>query len=276
MPSWIDYARAEGVTLRIGVTTTGLVTRGVCGGAAQGGEAGRLVPVDGSRTRIVSSTSGTAAGTVQSNLDVGTCHNLMQGLETMRQALSSPLITSSDDPRTPQPNDGNRGLLRASARLAIVVVADEDDHSGFDPETYAQFVQALKGPGMAHRAALHAVVPTDTSCSTAGPPGPRLQYVARQTGGTVTNICRSDYNALLTRLISRASGPQADFQLSATPLDPAAIRVRVAGRTIDPALWQYDPSTNSVVFRPEAIPTPGQRVEVRYRAVCAGGVPPSP
>ncbi len=82
---------------------------------------------------------------------MGLCHNLVQGLETTRQALSSPLVDSQDDPRTPQSNDGNLGLLRPAARLAVVVLADEDDHSGFPTDSYIQFLQSIKGPGMSHR-----------------------------------------------------------------------------------------------------------------------------
>ncbi|MGZ3457562.1 MAG: choice-of-anchor D domain-containing protein, partial [Archangium sp.] len=175
LPGWVERAKQAGVDLRLGVTSTGLATRTpMCTGPSEGGDAGRLIPVDGHRARAISSTSPTAAQTVQANIDdVGLCHNLVQGLETMRQGLSSPLATSADDPRTPLPNDGNLGFLRPTARLAVVVLSDEDDHSGFEPESYIQFLQALKGTGMAHRTQLYALVPTDNRCTTAGPPGPR-------------------------------------------------------------------------------------------------------
>jgi hypothetical protein len=271
LPGWVERALQAGVDLRIGVTTTGLAPRAsVCGGAAAGGEAGRLVPVEGTRPRAISSTSPTAVATVQANLDdVGLCHNLVQGLETMRQALSSPLATSMDDPRTPLPNDGNLGFLRTTARLAVVVVSDEDDHSGFDAESYVQFLQTLKGTGMSHRSQLYALVPTDGRCTTAGNPGPRFSTVARRTGGAVESICRGDYGPFLDKLLQRADGPQADFALSATPNGTEEMSVRVQGRRLAETQWTYNPSRNAVIFQTEAVPKTGQNIEIRYRSACA-------
>ena len=128
------------------------------------------------------------------------------------------------------PNDGNLGFLRPTARLAVVVVSDEDDHSGFDPESYMQFLQAVKGTGMAHRTQLYALVPTDSRCTTAGGPGPRFSSVAQRTGGAVGSICTGDYGPFLDKLLQRAGEPQADFSLSATPNGTAEMSVRVQGQ----------------------------------------------
>jgi len=200
---------------------------------------------------------------------VGLCHNLVQGLETMRQALSSPLIDSRDDARTPQPNDGNFGFLRAAARAAVVVLADEDDHSGFSAESYVQFVQTLKGTGSSHRSSLYALVPTDGRCTTAGSAAPRFSAVAQRTGGAVESICVGDYGSFLDGIVRRADGPQADFALTQTPQSTAEMTVRVAGQVVDSSRWTYDAAQNRVVFNADAIPTSGQVVEVRYRSVCA-------
>jgi hypothetical protein len=275
MPGWLEHARTEGVDLRVGVTTTGLVPRGAyCGGSAQGGEAGRLLPVDGSRARVVGGGTAGAAPAIQANMSVGLCHNLVQGLETLRQGLSSPLVDSQDDPRTPQPNDGNAGLVRPPARLAVVVVSDEDDHSGFATDSYIQFLQALKGPGMSHRSQLYALVPTGTGCSTASEDAPRFSAVARATGGAVGSVCQGDYQPFLSQLIGRAGEPQADFPLTATPSGTAELSVQVQGRTVDPSLWQYDATRNALVFRPGAVPRTGENIQIRYRSVCRA--PPAP
>ncbi|OJH42073.1 choice-of-anchor D domain-containing protein [Cystobacter ferrugineus] len=271
MPGWLERARQAGVDVRIGVTSTGLSTRSpACANATAGGDAGRLVPADGSLPRTLSSSSATAAQGVQANIDaLGLCHNLVQGLETMRQGLSSPLATSADDPRTPLPNDGNLGFLRATARLAVVVVSDEDDHSGFDPESYVQFLQALKGTGMAHRSQMYALVPTDARCTTAGGPGTRFSTVAQRTGGAVDSICQSDYGPFLDNLLQRAGGPQADFPLTAMPNGLAEMSVRVGGTTVGVDKWTYDTKHNTLVFKDGAVPVTGQTIEVRYRSVCA-------
>jgi hypothetical protein len=269
LPGWLEHAQREGVDVRVGITSTGLAPRAVCGGASQGGDGGRLLPLDRSRPHVVSGTAANAAQTLQSNVNVGLCHNLVQGLETARQALSSPLVDSLDDPRTPQPNDGNAGLLRSTARLAVVALADEDDHSGFPADSYTQFFQSLKGPGMSHRTQFYALVPTDTTrCTTAGGPGERFRTVALATGGSVASVCEGSYQSFLERLIFRAGDPQADFPLSSTPDGVSQMAVRVQGRTVDPALWHYDASRNAIVFQPTAVPRTGESIQIRYRSVC--------
>jgi hypothetical protein len=274
IPGFIAQARSRGVDVRIGVTTTGLVPRsGTCPGGASGGEAGRLFPVNGSRERVVSSADGSAVSDAQANLEVGICHNLVQGLETMRQALSSPLVDRADDPRTVEPNDGNLGFLRDEARLAVVLLADEDDHSGFNPDSYIQFLQTFKGPGMGHRVTMHAIVPTDPACKTAGAPGPRFAEVARSTGGEVVNVCRSSYQDLLDDLAFRAAGLQREFRLGAEPVDTTEMVVEIDGRVLDEAAWWFDSTRNMVVIEPRAVPQPGQSVTVRYRAVCGAPLP---
>ncbi|MHB8873095.1 MAG: choice-of-anchor D domain-containing protein [Myxococcaceae bacterium] len=271
IPGWIQAAVQRGVDLRAGVTTTGLVPKDPsCPGGAMGGEAGRLFRVDGSNPRLVSSAWPTAAGLLQRNLEVGTCHNLVQGLETMRAALSPPLVDSADDPRTPLPDDGNLGLLRSTARLAVVFLADEDDHSGFDPQSYVTFLRTLKGPGMAHRTSAQAIVPTDPGCVTAGPPGPRFSSVAAGTGGEALSVCAPSYGALLGKLITRAAGPQADFLLAAVPSSTTEIVVTVDGVASPPGAWRFDAPTRSIVFAPGSVPLPGQTVRVQYRSVCPG------
>jgi hypothetical protein len=268
VPGWLGTAQTDGVDLRVGVTTTGLVPHGTCPGGVNGGEAGRLFPVDYSNPRVVGGADPNAANLISSNLHVGDCHYLPQGLEAMRQALTPPLSSSADDPRTPQPNDGNLGFVRPTARLAVVLLADEDDRSGFDPESYAQLLEALKGQGMGYRVSFSAIVPTDTACSTAGPPGPRYAAVATGTGGQVFSICRGSYGSLLESLLNRAAAPQLDFPLSAKPDLTQRMLVAINSVTVAGTLWGYYAPTNSVVFDPSSRPVPGDTITVDYQARC--------
>jgi hypothetical protein len=259
------------VDLNVGVTSTGLFARVLgtqCPGGARGGEAGRLFPIDHARPRLISSTRSDAVTMIQQNLGVGTCHNLMQGLEATRAALSPPLIDHAKDPRTPDPDDGNLGLLRAPARLAVVALADEDDHSGFDPISYWQFIRSIKGADMAHRSSFSAIVPTDSSCVTAGSPGPRFSSVARETGGLVLSVCSSDYSPVLEQITTLAAGPQREFRLSARPVSEAQITVTVDGQVWDRPRWSYDGAANSILFASGSVPAAGQRIQARYRAAC--------
>ncbi len=269
VPGLLQEARARGLDLQVGVTSTGLVPAGAaCPGGAQGGEAGRLVPVDGSRPRILAGGSPDAAAQLDEALQLGTCHSLVQPLEAMRSALSAPLSTSVDDPRTAAPADGNLGFLRPGARLAVVLVADEDDHSGADAETYVQFLQALKGPGMGYRVSAWSLAPSGGGCRTAGPSAPRLRAVAERTGGLAGDVCDGSYGGMLSTLLSTAAGLQRTFPLAQVPEDPAALVVTVAGRAVPPGDWRYDAAQQAVVLTAAATPAVGEQLTVSYQAVC--------
>jgi hypothetical protein len=268
LPGFMAKARDVGLDLHAGVTTTGLVPRSsACPGGAEGGEAGRLFPVDGSRQRIVGGTDSASAAVLDANLRAGICHNLVQGLETMRSALSPPIVDRVDDPFTPQPNDGNLGFARDTARLAVVFLSDEDDHSGFDPDSYTRFLETFKGSGMSQRTTAYAIVPTDaSSCTTAGAPGPRFSSVATATGGEVLNVCASRYDGLLDSLAAKAAGLQTEFRLTQPAEGTADMTVAVDGAAAGG--WTYDPARNAVDFTGAAVPRPGQVVTVHYRASC--------
>ena len=150
----------------------------------------------------------------------------------------------------------------------MVFVSDEDDHSGFDPVSYVQLLQALKGPGSSQRTSAYAIVPTDAGCRTAGAPGPRFAQVAHETGGQVLNVCAGDYASLLDPIAQRAAGAQRDFRLAQKPVSQAEITVKVNGHAQGTDAWRFDAGSNSVVFNAAAVPVSGQTVEVRYRSIC--------
>jgi hypothetical protein len=274
IPTWLANTQAAGLDIHVGVTTTGLTPMGpACPGGAEGGEAGRLFPVDGSQPRIVTSQTPAAAQVIQENLAVGTCHDLVQGLETMREALSSPLVDHPDDPLQPEPNaEGNLGFLRDTARLAIIALSDEDDHSGFDPVTYSQFVSSLKGPNQGQLVSFSAIVPLNTACRTSGPPGPRFTSVAEATGGVVEDVCDASYENTLNTVTGQAQALQSAFHLTAVPRNPAAIQVVVAGVPQNGGAYYYAAENNSVIFNAGTVPQPGQEIDISYEASC----PPAP
>ncbi len=269
LPGYFARATAAGVQLRVGVTSTGLVRRETCAGGAAGAESGRLVPVDSRRARWVDAASPGAAAIAGANVRLGDCHYLVQGLEAMRMALTPPLSDHEDDPRTAQPADGNLGFIRGAAQLSVVVLADEDDRSGFDPVGYAELIDSLKGPSATQRTRLDAWVPTDSSCPTAGPDAPRFAEVAHRTGGEVHSVCTADFGPLLDGLLAPARGLQRRFQLTAAPNVADGFRVSVAGSAVpEGSGFHYDAPSNSIVLEQPHVPRPGEQVVVTYRSRC--------
>ncbi|HZA13227.1 MAG TPA: choice-of-anchor D domain-containing protein, partial [Myxococcaceae bacterium] len=265
IPSFISEAQARGVDLHIAVTTTGVdPASATCPGGASGAEAGRFFPVDHARSRMLTLQTPDVVSTLQANVQVGQCAFVEQGFEAMRRALSSPLVDSSDDPRTPQPADGNAGFLRPEAALAVVFVGDEDDHSPDEVDAYVRWLRALKGSNQPQRSTLYAIAPTATSCATAGGTGTRYMDAATQTGGEVLSACAGDYAPLLQQVARKAFSPQDRFALSATP-EPGSVQLIVDG-VEQGSGWYFDPASNQVVF--SSLPGAGARIEVRYRRAC--------
>ena len=264
IPSFVTTALSKGVDLRVAVTTTGVdPANPACPGGADGGEAGRFFPADGSNQRILSNATPNLSGELQQNVQVGLCTYVEEGLEAMRRALSDPLVSSADDPRTPLPSDGNLGFLREEAALAVVFVGDEDDNSADDVGTYVRFLQSKKGLAQPQRAVIYAIAPTAAQCPTAGGIGTRYAEAATRTGGAVLSVCAPDYGPLLQDVANKAFSPQTRFPLSATPAG-GSISVTVNGAGVSG--WSYDPAGNAVVFA--TAPAPGARVAVSYRRTC--------
>ncbi|MFL5347318.1 MAG: choice-of-anchor D domain-containing protein [Hyalangium sp.] len=265
LPSFVNTALDKSVDLHVAVTTTGINPESnSCPGGAQGGEAGRLFPVDGSSPRLLTNQTPNLIAKLQNNSQVGLCASVEQGFEAVRRALSDPLVAGADDPRTPQPNDGNAGFLRSEAALVVVFVGDEDDHSPDSVDTYVRFFRAKKGEFQPQRMTLYAIAPTAAACPTAGGTGTRYAEAATRTGGEVLSVCAPDYAPLLRNVANKAFSPQDRFPLSELP-DAGTVAVRINGAAVTSG-WSYDAATNSVVF--SASPAAGAKVEISYRRAC--------
>jgi hypothetical protein len=270
--AFLSAANQASVDYRIGVTTTGLDPSpggwSECPGGAQGGENGRLFPVDGSQPRIITPSTPNAAGVFASNTRVGVCHWNEQGLDAAHRALSDPLLYQQDDPRTAAASDGNGGFLREEAKLAIIFLSDEEDFSSQPVSFYETYFLALKGNDRA-KLSINAIVgPSDLStCPTASSSGNRYIQLALATGGTVESICTPNWAASLQKLSESAFGLNRKFPLSEEPADPTLIVVDVNGVRVTTG-WRYDAGTNAVLFDREAAPQAGAMVEVTYPLGC--------
>ncbi|MFB1484334.1 choice-of-anchor D domain-containing protein [Corallococcus sp. RDP092CA] len=270
--AFLSSATAAQVDYRIGVTTTGLDPSpggwSECPGGALGGENGRLFPVDGSSPRIITPDTPNAPGVFAINTHVGVCHWNEQGLDAAYRALSDPLLYNLDDPRTPQANDGNGGFLRDDAKLAIIVLSDEEDFSTQPVAFYETYLLALKGNDPS-KVSFNAVVgPEDlTTCNTASSSGTRYMELAHKLNGVVESICTPNWAASLEKLSESAFGPNRAFLLTEVPADPGAVVVRVDGLPVTEG-WNYDARANSVIFDRLRAPAPGAVVEITYPLGC--------
>ncbi|HWV38778.1 MAG TPA: choice-of-anchor D domain-containing protein [Vulgatibacter sp.] len=289
LPAFLTFANEQKVDFHIGVTTSGLTATSGCPGGANGGEDGRLFPIDGSHPRILTPQTPDLETHWRHNMIVGTCHFDEQYLEAARRALSEPLISSTVDTRYNSGyQDGNAGFLRKDASLSIIIVADEKDQStshGLLPAGYVDFFRNIKGPRLANMLRIHAIT---------GPRAPeprgacfdhgdRILDVVEETGGTAINLCGGgDWQDKLQEMSKGAFGFSARFFLRGQPGDANGdgrvnehdILVKVDGFETSPVspsrskVWTYDPANIAVDFQPLFIPRPGAQLTATYKVQC--------
>ncbi len=272
--SFLSAASAASVDYHIGVTTTGIDPSpggwSACPGGVEGGEAGRLFPPNGSSPRIITPKTPNAASVFATNTRVGVCHWNEQGLEAAYRALSEPLMSSVDDARTPLANDGNGGFVRPEAKLAVIVLSDEEDFSNRSVEAYKTHFLALKGNDPSKFSFSAIVGPSNlATCPSASSAGNRYIQLAEATGGVVESICTPNWADSLRKLSESTFGPNRVFKLTERPepADGSRIVVRVEGVEVGSG-WSYDADTNAVVFDAKAAPPAGAIVEITYPLGC--------
>ncbi|MCO4771358.1 MAG: hypothetical protein KDA24_15090, partial [Deltaproteobacteria bacterium] len=223
VPGFIAELDAAGVEYRIGVATTDM---------NDPDRRGRLV-----NGAIAAWDQPTAAATLAAAVQPGIMGSqLERGLASAWAAVTPPLSTHE-----------NEGLRRPDARLAVVIVSDEDDCSddgelpSSDPSACAQFQGDLVPVGeYAARfrsmveddvdVSVHALVETGVSGPLEGcgglNVGTRYVRLARLLGGMVAPHC-DDMTASMSELALQVAGRRSAFPLTRTP-DPLTISVVVA------------------------------------------------
>jgi hypothetical protein len=246
----------------IAVTTTGMFPYSAgyvqCPGGAQGGEAGRFFPVDGSEPRILTPQTPNVKQALFSNIIVGTCHYDERFLEPVVAALTPPLSVGS-----------NAGFLRDDARLALMAVSDADDDSDVArPPPVSQYVQQIAAVkhGALDLVSFSGIVAL-SPCATVEQIGTRYKEIARELNGHLYDICQlANMGSLLDSALGDLLLPLTSFPLSAKPKDPSAIQVTVNGSASTD--WTYDAGSNRIVFPRTDIPPPGSIITAQYEPAC--------
>lgn len=181
------------------------------------------------------------------------------GLQAARLALEPPTI-----------NMQNAGFLRPDARLAVIIVSDEEDQSQGSVSLYVDFFRQLKGfrnPQLTSLSAIAGDVPN--GCATAAA-APRYRDAAMQLGGQFDSVCNQDWTQMLQNIGLDVFALRHSWTLS-RPADPMTIVVRVDGNSVPQNSgngFTFDPASNSISFHGSSIPNPGASVEVTYGALC--------
>ncbi len=258
--SFIGFADSLGVDYQVGVTTTEVndATSGVIWGCNNFPRI--ITPANANRVQAFQCAANvTSPPSGNQRPNPGGSDEQEAGLQAARIALDVPVI-----------NTQNAGFLRADARLAVIVVSDEEDQSDGSVSLYVDFFRNLKGfanPQLVSVSAIAGDVPG--GCATAVE-GRRYSDASNQLGGQFSSICSASWQQMLQNIGLGVFALRQAWTLS-RPADPSTISVRVNGVSVPQNGtngWTYDPATNTVTFRGTGIPAPGATIEVQYGSQC--------
>ena len=259
--SFISFADSLGVDYQVGVTTTepnDPATAGVLWGCTgfnkiiRASDSNRLQAF-----QCAANVTNPPNGNARPN--PGGSDEQEAGLQAARLALDVPNVTGA-----------NAGFLRQDARLAVIMVSDEEDQSDGSVNLYIDFFRNLKGfrnPQLVSVSAIAGDVPG--GCATAAE-GRRYQQAVQALNGQFGSVCSSSWNAMLQNIGLGVFALRSTWTLS-RQADPSTITARVNGTSVPQNGtngWSYDAASNTITFHGSAIPPPGARIEVKYGAIC--------
>ena len=275
IPSFMQYAESQGIDYHIAVTSDD-----VCQTASS--DDGSFEPCShcaetGTNAEIISPQTPNPVSELSTLIQLGQSGGCDDPLfEPAYEALQPALLSGH-----------NAGFLRPDAYLAIIGVSDGDDDSPQSVQFYYNFFESIKGFQNASQFSFSAVnqLPSDpaTGCANGlaydSSTVTRVPQMVQMTGGINVDICTSNWGQALQQLGNIAFGGRLSFPLTAQPADPASIEVQDCFQGNCTSLpsqlpngfveWHYDPTTNSIVFDPNAAPQPGDTLTVTYDVACS-------
>ncbi len=169
----------------------------------------------------------------------------------------------------------NLDFIRPGARLNLVFVSDEDDHSPGGLDDYIAAWRTASGSGELVAHALVGNMPAGCASGvTAADPGERYLEVAIMTDGYRDSICSDDYVEILQKIGLDLSNLEDTFFLEALP-QPGSLEVFVEDAAIPERElngWTYDGARNAIVFDGWAVPRPAMAVTVFYEILSANNL----
>lgn len=166
--------------------------------------------------------------------------------------------------------DGRNGdFRRDGARLEVVFVSDEDDHSDAGVDDYLYPLETMAGPGGLRLHGVFGDLPEGCASPTgAADPAHRYAEAVTLADGWVESICASSFADFMHRVGLDTAEMYERFLLSRLPdTDTLLVKVNQAVVESDEVDgWTYDPGDNAVVFHGSALPPADAEIVVTYVA----------
>ncbi|MGC4120667.1 MAG: choice-of-anchor D domain-containing protein [Myxococcales bacterium] len=221
--------------------------------------------------QVIRRTDTDPEGELSKNIRVGDVGSATaeSGLEAAKAALTNPLI---GDPAKP-----NSTFVREDAKLAIIVLSDEEDQGASkNVQYYIDLFQNLKGAHNTQMFSFHAIAgdPSNGCDATVsgntihGDPAPRYKEATTLGNGIFKSICATDWGSIAQDIGLDAFTPRLQYTLSRA-CDIATLKVKVNGVQQSAGVdYDYESASNSIVFRTASSPPAGSTITAEYDAAC--------
>ncbi|MFW7377979.1 MAG: hypothetical protein ACOH5I_04145 [Oligoflexus sp.] len=169
-------------------------------------------------------------------------------------------------------NPLNAGVgFRPDAKLEILIISDDNgrNNNSTDP-SFGNLAENFD-PNNQWRATVSAIVGlpssdnSSLSCSIAEV-GEEYINLANQTGGSLLDICSSDWSELLLRFSSDIVKRSHSLRLSYEPADPQQMVVSLDEQILSEDDWSYDQETRLITLSSMLQATSGMEIKVLYDA----------
>jgi len=157
-------------------------------------------------------------------------------------------------------------FFRVDATLIVIYVSDEQDWSG-GWGNYTTFFDTIKPPGQFVPYGVIADVPAGCQYTASNgalrtlQPGYGYWDLIDYYGGSWYSICATDWGVQLQDLAGEVTGRRM-FELEEPDPIKSTIEVTVNGQVTTE--WEYDETTNSVIFAEGHVPDEGQTINIDY------------
>lgn len=154
-------------------------------------------------------------------------------------------------------------FFRHAAKLILIFLSDEEDHSVPDWSTYTTFFDQLKPPGYFIPYGIIGDPPVGCGNGWQG-----AQYGAgyfdliNYYGGKWYSICANDWGIQLQDLAGEVTTKRS-FELEEEDPIESTIKVFINGQEVTEG-WQYDSNDNVIRFDYSHVPEPGQTISIEY------------
>ena len=173
-----------------------------------------------------------------------------KGLAMAKQSLSSPAAAGPGG-----------DFFRADANLVVIFVSDEPDHSTGTWSSYISFFDTIKPAGKFIPYGVIGDPPTGCTGYPSASFGAGYWDLIDHYGGSWDSICASDWGVQLQDLAGEVTGRRT-YELE--ELDPIVETIEVYVNSQETDDWEYDESTNSIVFADGHVPEEGQTIDISY------------